>query len=245
MININYHKSVYDRFGWRAISFLLASKFRRNKTEKVRLACLDHPVFLSNYGADVTTLFQIFFAKEYNVPLTKEPEVIVDCGANIGLSAVYFAQKYPSAKIIAIEPDKTNFDFLVRNTKHYGNVICLNKAVWSKPAELAMVNRQNGNWAIQTVVADAHQDNKVSAVSLNNIIDEFRIDRIDLLKIDIEGAEKELFSRDYKYWLSRTGVLTIELHTDEITELFYQTLSQFRYRKSYAGENQIIYFLDN
>ena len=122
-----FYRLLYKRFGVEALWFLLQSKFLKNKLSNRKIKGLKHPVFLSNYQADVTTLFQIFFAKEYKVPSDLSPDFIIDCGANIGFSAIYFANEFPTSKIIALEPDKQNFGFLQKNTSFYKNVSVLTK----------------------------------------------------------------------------------------------------------------------
>lgn len=113
---LNYFKSLYKKFGLSAIYFISISKLLKNKLGPRYISGIQYPIYLSNYHVDVTTLFQIFFAKEYEVALNISPQFIIDCGANIGLSAIYYANAYPQAKIIAIEPDRSNFKYLEINT---------------------------------------------------------------------------------------------------------------------------------
>jgi FkbM family methyltransferase len=242
---LKFYYKTYKRFGLRAILFLVASKFKKNKIDNIRLKNVNTSISLSNFGTDVTTLFQIFFVGEYNVSLKGSPDFIIDCGANIGLSAVFFANKYPKAKIFAIEPDKNNFKFLKQNTSLFKNVICINKAIWSHSSKMDIVDTNTGNWGLQTVEALFENENTVEGVSIDIIMAEYKIERIDLLKIDIEGAEKELFSKNYENWLSKTKVLAIELHdtTDNnITEIFNNAIKHYANKKYYLGENLICEF---
>lgn len=106
-----YYQALYEKFGAAALWFLLQSKLIPNKLNNRKIKGLKYPVFLSNYQADVTTLFQVFFAKEYKLPQDLSPAFIIDCGANIGLSAIFFANAFPGATIIAVEPDKKTLVF--------------------------------------------------------------------------------------------------------------------------------------
>ncbi|HEY7772510.1 MAG TPA: FkbM family methyltransferase, partial [Marinagarivorans sp.] len=102
---------------------LLQSRLSRsNLTYRVELAECKHPFILRIPSSDVPTYQQVFIDREYQFKVSKQPKVIVDAGANIGLAAIYFANQYPNAKIIAIEPEKGNFDQLTANTKPYPNI---------------------------------------------------------------------------------------------------------------------------
>lgn len=241
-MSIAYYLRLRKRFGYRALLFLFFSRFRTSRQENIKIKGIKFPVALSNFSADVTTLFQIFFAKEYEVDLYQLPAFIIDCGANIGLSAVYFANKYPDAKIIAIEPDEGNFKYLKLNTERYPNVTCLQKAVWSKKEVLQMVDPGRGDWGLQTKpVSDAGLPS-VDTVTIDELMQDFNITSIDLLKIDIEGAEKELFASGYENWLSRTRVMAIELHDffdPTISPIFFNAIKQYNFETYSLGENLI------
>lgn len=245
MNKIKYHRWIFKRFGSRAIQFLLLSKFTNNKLANRKLKGIQYPIQLSNYSADVMTLFQIFFANEYEIGDKIDPQCIFDCGANIGLSAVWYANKYPKAKIVAIEPDLNNFAFLKKNTEKYPNIICMNNAVWSHEATMDIIDQGTGNWGYQTIESKKISNKSVSALSVLDVMHQLKINSIDILKIDIEGAEKELFSNNYKDWLSKTNIIAIELHDNidpEISKVFYEAISDRKYKKYYNGENLICDF---
>ena len=140
-----FYRRVYRRFGSPAISFLVTSKLKKNKTSNIHLPNISSPVTLSNFGPDVTTLFQIFFAGEYDVHFDKPPSTIIDCGA-ILVFLQFFSLINPGSRIIAIEPDKTNFRFLKQNTCTYGNIVCLIKAIWSHETKINVIDAGKVNW---------------------------------------------------------------------------------------------------
>ncbi len=243
MINtLRYYWKIKERFGLGAAVFLFRSKFKKDKINNISIPTLKYPISLSNYQADVSTLFKIFFAEEYNITLKESPSFIIDCGANIGLSAVYFANKYPLAKIVAIEPDKGNFQYLLRNTKPYQNVVCLNKAIWNKEAQMDIVDPGSGNWGLQTVVTHTASEHSIAAVTLEQVMKENNFSHIDLLKIDIEGAEEDLFRDNYDYWLHKTRVIAIELHDTkehQSSHTFYSAIKNIPNKQYEIGENLI------
>jgi len=242
---LKYLRRVIKRHGWKAALFLIRSKFKKNKLENIRVNGIKSSLMLSNYGPDVMTLFKIFYAEEYNIDLKQPPSFIIDCGANIGLSAVFFANKYPSASIIAIEPDSHNFSYLKKNTVNYPNVICLNNAVWSSNSTIKVVDVGEGNWGLQTFAAEKEDLNTIESITIDQILDDYKQEKIDLLKIDIEGAEKELFSVNYQKWLHKTKLIAIELHEkpgSNVSEIFFKALNGLKYKEYNKGENLICDF---
>lgn len=242
---ISFFRRKYKQFGFRAIMFLLTSRFKRNRTSNIKVANVTYPISLSNFNIDVTTLFKVFFCNEYDVHLKTAPSYIIDCGANIGLSTVFFACKFPYARIIAVEPDRNNFDYLIMNTARYHNVTCINKAIWSNSCRLKLIDPGVGSWGYQTVEASEDEEKTIEAITLDSILCNYNIDKIDLLKIDIEGAEVELFSRNYNNWLSRTNLLAIELHenlNNDIKTSFFKTIESYPCKQYYLGENLICDF---
>lgn len=239
---VQFYLALYKRFGIRSLRFLIIAKFKKDELINIRIPGFKTTIRLSNFTTDVTTLFQIFFAGEYNITLDKAPKFIIDCGANIGLSAVYFAHQYPTAMVIAIEPDAENFKYLIQNTLAYPNVHCIRKAIWPRMAQLEIVDPGTGNWGLQTRELSHASIASVDAITLDAILIQWQIEKIDLLKIDIEGAEKELFSSNHAGWLSKTAVMTIELHDffdPTISPVFEAAIAPYHFTKYYLGENLV------
>jgi len=139
----------------------------------------------------------------------KQRPLIVDCGANMGLAARYFAHDYPEARVIAIEPDEAN----VRQARLNNDPVHVEvrqAAVGSAAMRGRIVDLGLGNNALR-VEADA--GGTLEIVSLNSILADAERDGLApfLVKIDIEGFEHELFSRNVE-WVERFPVLVIELH---------------------------------
>lgn len=137
------------------------------------------------------TYEELFSHKIYSFNSSIENDgVIIDCGANMGLSVLFFASNYPNHKIIAFEPDSFLFDIITENVKSFDmqNVQLINKAVWTEETTLnfytdgGMGGRINRDYKSQ-------QPTKVQAVALADFL---RGSEIDFLKIDIEGAETDV-----------------------------------------------------
>ena len=175
------------------------------------------PFFLRVPSSDVSTFDQIFISQEYEFDVISTPRIIVDAGANIGLASIYFSIKFPDAKIIAIEPEKSNLEILRRNIAPYGNIILVCGALWHKNARINIIDPGSGKWGFRTQAQDGIEErygeivHEVQGITVDTIMKEQGIDHIDLLKIDIEGAEREIF-RDPSSWIGKVDALIVELH---------------------------------
>src|ERR1700760_4959690 len=153
---------------------------------------LKSPVFLRVPSSDVKVFHQIFIRNEYKFDVNREPRFIGDAGANIGLASVYFATQFPNARILAIEPEKENFEVLVKNVQPYPNIEPVLGALWGERAEVEVVDRGLGNWGfVIETSSDSHipsksSQQKVEAMTVDMILDRFNIQKISILKLDIE-----------------------------------------------------------
>ncbi|TAG99835.1 MAG: FkbM family methyltransferase [Sphingobacteriales bacterium] len=171
---------------------------------------LGKPFKFNNGQSFAVTYKEIFIDGIYEFKPTGVANKILDCGANMGVSVVYFALKYPNHQIIAFEPEKAIFDILKENVESFGlkNVILFQKAVWVKNEQLefysdgGMGGRVNNQYKNQTPTI-------VEAVPLLDYLKE----DVDFLKIDIEGAEVEVL----KYCgegLKKAKNIFFEYHND-------------------------------
>jgi FkbM family methyltransferase len=183
----------------------------------VRRLDYQYPFRLRVPSSDVDAYEQIFINQEYDFALEKEPKVIVDAGANIGLASIYFANKCPEAKIFAIEPEISNFELLKENVRPYPQVIPIHAALWNRSEELILTDPGLGKWGFMTENKNeiASQSrvacHPVMAVTINDLLDDYGLESIDILKVDIEGAEREVFE-DSSSWIERVDSIIIELH---------------------------------
>ena len=145
-----------------------------------------------------------------NLPST--PKVVVDAGAYTGISTAYFALAYPQAQIIAVEPNPASYRVLLQNTKRFRNVTAICAGLWSSDGELMLCDRGTGAWGFSVVARlEADSSRSVRAISVQTLMNRCGIRRIDVLKLDIEGAEKDVLEASAG-WISRVGCLAVELH---------------------------------
>ena len=168
--------------------------------------------------SDVDVFTAIFHGQEYAIDLGGPIETIVDLGANTGLATVFYALRYPGARIIAVEPEISNYQLLCRNTATLSNVHAVNAAIWSQDTSLSLetvdaAGMQVPAWGFQTTATQAGSNaQSVEALSMSTLLARFGIAHVDLLKIDIEGAELELFSDEHPSWLAMTRNIVVETH---------------------------------
>ncbi|MGZ5017283.1 MAG: FkbM family methyltransferase [Methylobacter sp.] len=176
-----------------------------------------YPFRLRIPSSDVPTYKQVFINQEYDFIVGRPPKTIVDAGANIGLASIYFANKYPDAKIIAIEPEYSNFELLKDNVAPYSNIIPIQAALWDKNEEINLIDPGHGKWGFMTEMRNSSENlsgvtcHAVMAMTLDKVMKDYNLEKIDILKIDIEGAEREVFSNNPS-WIEKVDSIIIELH---------------------------------
>lgn len=139
----------------------------------------------------------------------EDPNFIIDAGAHIGLTSIYFSLQYPRAHIISIEPDEINFDLLLKNTSHNKNIKAINAAVWSTGGQ-ATFNRGDSSVS-GTCSVNSVEGVRVKTLCVDDLIKMCSNGSIDLLKLDVEGAEKEIFE-DSEKWINNVKSFVIEFH---------------------------------
>lgn len=207
----------YQLFGCHGV--VLGAKSRLlHKTVKVSVVVpgLHHPVHLRLRTTDVATFRQVFVTAEYDCKLRKLPQIIIDAGANIGLTSVFYANKYPDARILALEPEASNFQMLKANVAHYRNITPIRAALWKTRGDVKVIDPGLGHYGFQTISqaddnSDSTKETSVPAVTIDGLIREFSLAHVDILKCDIEGSEREVFETATS-WVNRVGVIVIELH---------------------------------
>jgi FkbM family methyltransferase len=178
-------------------------------------------VFLRTYSGDIGIFYEVFWRRVYSVTHLdwKNFKCVIDLGANVGMTALFFRAVAPKAKIIAFEPDPDNFHLLRKNTENEirsGNLVTIHAAVSDTNGILSF---EKSRLAYNTKVIDDNNGAKVKSISLNTLIRDHSIEQVDLVKIDIEGFEHRLFSRNTK-WLDLVRNIIIEIHSQENFDIF-------------------------
>jgi FkbM family methyltransferase len=170
----------------------------------------------SNHGADAFIHSEVFDQQCYRLPLDRAPATILDLGANIGLSAIYFARLFPRAELACVEPAPDNLRVLEKNLKLNAvgaRVIPAAVDVDDGRTLLELDERDYGHRVVVQSPAVSRAALEVDAISVPTILGRLSWKRVGLLKVDIEGHEAVLFARDCG-WLDRVDALCIEWHVD-------------------------------
>lgn len=171
-------------------------------------------VSLRSRNADIEVAMSGLHFCEYASLKLDNPKVIVDAGANVGTSALYFSKRFPAAQIIAIEPEQSNFEMLTLNVSDRSNVIPVHAALWGAKGHRIIKDRSTGDWGytmIDVTGSAKSTGQDIECVTVNEIMKRFSIDFIDLLKLDIEGSEKNVLEHS-SGWIHQVGVISVELH---------------------------------
>jgi FkbM family methyltransferase len=185
------------------------------------------PVRLRAGAGDLFVFFEVLKDECYFVPEALCPaegvRTVVDCGANVGLASLYFAGRYPEARVFAIEPHPDNFDLLRRNVASQPRIVPVRACVCAEEGRSVFIGTDRPAWGNRINYDGSGA--RTRGLSLNSLCREHGLTTIDLLKIDIEGAERELFSSPG--FLDRTRFVIIELHDDYDLESFRRDAEPF------------------
>lgn len=197
--------------------------------------------FLRGRSVDFTVLDSIIGKGEYDIEPGFMPMVIVDAGANTGAASLYFTMRFPGATIIALEPEQSNFRLLCRNMEPYHSVKCINAALWDTEGWLSLRNPSADHYAYQF---GENEENNVTVrcITLPALMHEAGAEIIDILKMDIEGAEYQVLGRSHE-WIRRVRMMIVELHeyiSPGVEDLFMKAATSVPNRLFVTGENTVL-----
>lgn len=180
---------------------------RYNATETTLLG---ETVRLVDAASFLAAYHHIFGDEIYRFPTNSDIPLILDCGANIGLGVIYWKRLYPSSRVIAFEPDPQVFQALSWNCERWGitNTQLFNQAVWTHNGPVAFHSEGADSGRVEVAFADDREPTQVVATRLCDFLNQ----PIDLLKLDIEGAEAHVLN-DCQDHLSCVSNLFVEYHS--------------------------------
>ena len=203
---------------------------------------------------DLNTFRQIFIKEEYNLEKTpinllikkyyKKKIIIVDCGSNIGASLNYFFLKFPNSKIVGVEPDLENYQLSKKNIIS-DNIFIFNSAISSKKKNFQIVKSANGDprgIRIKEISGNSNKSLTINEILKNSFLKKYTP---FIIKIDIEGHEKELFNNNTN-WIAVFPIIVIEIHDwmiskKNISSNFLKKISKIKNKDIFiSGENMVI-----
>lgn len=234
-------------FGWVGALrvFIIHRLSRKDDVTHLWLRVLQRPFwFRSRTDAGVLGMF---YLESYRIADAYGPlcRTIIDAGANIGDSTMRLRRFHPEARIFAIEADADNHVLLARNFRNDAQVTCLHRALWKEEGTL----RISKTWAAvasRIDVAGVHPvGTSVTACTIPGLMSEFGLNEIDILKLDIEGAEKVVFQTSDISWIHKVRCIIFECcdaDDHETTMDIYAVIqtSGARFNSYVCGENIVL-----
>ncbi|CAC9541828.1 hypothetical protein [uncultured Gammaproteobacteria bacterium] len=204
-------------------------KDRKNKSHAVQsFKYQGREIYYRSSTSDMTVIYEIIlkkkFQSEYYIPKIVDPKVILDIGANIGATTIYYANRFPDAKIFSFEPLLENYKILEKNTKNLKNVSIFNYGLGKSDGFFDIYltdDEENFGGAtmhnLNTTEGKSIQSCEVRRVETT--LKSLNISSIDLIKIDTEGAEFDILMNFPYDVISNTKWITGELHGNQDFEL--------------------------
>lgn len=223
------------RAGLNWVDFLKLT-IRKPNTGSVRFQ--DNHILITHWFWFIHGVKELFVDKSYYFSTNSTEPLIIDCGANIGMSVLYFKQLHPNSKVICFEPDKNLFEILKKNIQSYNlsNVEIINKAIWKEENLVHF----DANGQVGGRIDQKNQGIPIKTIRLKNILNQ----KIDFLKIDIEGAEYDVLM-DCKDDLHQVENIFIEYHSQPDSTQRLQAILEvlthagFRYYIKEAWPNRL------
>jgi FkbM family methyltransferase len=199
------------------LDIILLNKFRRKERTRFLRFCGKYFTFRGRFDRSVTLYF-VRAGFRIVDSVDRRVEYIIDAGANIGDQTIRFRHFHPHAKIAAIEPEKDNVRILRKNCGDDKNIFVVEKGLWFGPARLNLIKQYSPyhpNEAFRVTEAVGN-DSDLEATSVDEIMDQLDFPRVDILKLDIEGAEYHVFSKNTEKWISKVLVIIFECNDSDM-----------------------------
>ncbi len=212
-----------------------------NRTYSVRVPKYPHAITIrGGQSTDAWALYELLVMQEYALVADLDsPAFIIDGGANIGLASLYFLQQYPAARIVAVEPSPANFEMLRKNLAPYAERVTLVQgAIWKSSGRLVLEAGQE-EWRTTVRAADNNASGSVEAFTLPALM-AYGNGEVDLLKLDIEGSESEIFGPEAQQWLPVVRNIAIELHSKECRDRFFGALAGYQFDQCKHHKDNVV-----
>jgi FkbM family methyltransferase len=225
-----------------------------NSKRPVRLTVRSRSLLIRPNTPDLRvaeTCFDGEFAAAIRAATPLYHHFIIDAGGYIGTAAIVLAEAFPNARIISLEPSLENYAILYENVGKYRNVTPLAMAVSSREQSVQLRNRGTGEWGFSIVPSPADCldaaviGDGIEATTIPKLVEMFNATGIDILKLDVEGAEYDLLKDSFE-WINDPRVIITELHehiVPGVTEVYRKAAKQ-RIPVERDGEKEISVLTD-
>lgn len=220
--------------------------FKYKKDVSLTIPSIKQPVHLRYLltRSDLLMFEQVFIRNDYNIKVPFEPKVILDLGVNVGFASIYFANRFPGATITGLEPNYANYQAALHNTRDYPNINVINGAVWNSVKDLFVVDRGFGEAAFMITEEAEANSQPINGFTIKGLLEKINVANADIIKIDIEGAELEVFQSGYEQWLPNTKIVIVETHDRYrrgTSKAVFEAFGKYDFSLEISGENLVFY----
>lgn len=241
-------KHSYEFVRWLSQQGILFRKIKSFIEFKYPIDNEQYTFLINESSSDSDVFKQIILKEEYKtiVKLISKNNIIIntiiDAGANVGYTSIYLSHFFPTAQIIAIEPNSDTFIRLKQNIEinNIRKIVLLQKGLWNKNTFLKADTkfRDAQAWSFRLEETTVKEEMLFETISIPSILKANCWNTIDFLKIGIEGGEKNLFqNKEELRWLKKVKVIAIEIHDEfKCREDIEMILKEYDFQLSYSGE---------
>jgi FkbM family methyltransferase len=219
---------------------LVWAKINGKASVTLRVRGLQVPILARLNNSDLPVLYQVFGERECEVDVN-DPALIIDGGANVGYSTLFFSLRYPNAKIVAVEPSSENCVVFRQNCGGLPNVTLVQSAIWDKRTLLEICDPDERGWMIQVRETTAETPDSLPAVTMADVIGMGGGTSAVIVKLDIEGTESKVFSSKDLGWLDSVQCLIIETHGPEAHSIVSKAMQERSFSCYSSGEKLIFH----
>ena len=225
-------------------SLILVAKIKF-KSEKIFLPGLNRTIYLRKKTKDRETFREIFNSNIYDLNLPIDPKFIVDAGSNTGFAGLFFKMKYPQSKIVCLEIENENVKMIRKNLIGLNDVTIIEKGLFNRKSFFNVEDPFNATNSFVLKEVGPGEKYVIESITIDEILADFNTATIDILKIDIEGAEKDLFEKNYESWLPKVKIIMVETHDRMIPKCSYavmKAMNEFEFILYTTTEGTLIYY---
>jgi FkbM family methyltransferase len=214
--------------------------------DSVLISCdgMQHPIYVRRNTSDLAVLVQVFLERQYDIALDRLRSLpgagFIDCGANIGLTSRFFLDALPDRRAVLIEPCPDNLRICRQNLAPYGSSVkVIPGAVWQQDGlSFGLTDTGLLEWGVQCRVNESllAKEGAARTYTMETLARMLGDDPVGLVKIDIEGGERDLFANGDVSWVRHVKNIAIEIHGDSCAAAVESGLSNFRFDVENCGE---------
>lgn len=225
-----------DRQTFSALKGSLEANQANGKFGRLRIRGLDGPVLFRPAATDVRVFWELFRRREYQFVDGWPFKTVVDCGANVGMFMAWalHASAGRITRYVGVEPDVDSFQLLeeqVRSQHFADRAVLMHAAAWGRDGAVSFED-QGPSWSHRVIESGG---GTVRAMTVGSILDEAGLESCDLLKLDIEGGERQVL-QDLHAYAKRVNVVVAELHSGLDYPWFARTVAAADFIPAPAGK---------